>query len=122
MVQTLMICQLDRRSVLLDLPPFSKRKADVKSSRNEVATSWAKNVSPLRKKPRIPFAEKTQVGDVPCYQLGLNISLVQIARRLEVCAIFGTFHSNLLQTSLETVIYSVKWFAHELVLLLRGKE
>ena len=62
MVQTLMICKLGRS--VLPNPP-SKRKADVKSSRNEAATSRAKDVSLLRKKPRIPSAEKTQVGAVP---------------------------------------------------------
>ncbi|KAI5345388.1 hypothetical protein L3X38_013265 [Prunus dulcis] len=41
------------------------RKADVKSSINEAATSRAKDVSPLRKKPRILSVEKSQVGDVP---------------------------------------------------------
>ncbi|CAL2257686.1 unnamed protein product [Prunus armeniaca] len=38
--------------------------ADVKSSRNEAANSLAKDASPLRKKPRIPSAEKTQVRAV----------------------------------------------------------
>ncbi|CAL2272003.1 unnamed protein product [Prunus armeniaca] len=33
----------------------------VKSSRNEATTSLVKDVTPLRKKPRIPYAEKTQV-------------------------------------------------------------
>ncbi|CAL2271062.1 unnamed protein product [Prunus armeniaca] len=88
----------------------SKRKADLKSSRNEAATSWAKDVSQLRKKPRIPSAEKTKVGVVPCHQLGLNISLMHIARRLVVGAIFWMFHSSLLQTSLETMIYTMNWF------------
>ncbi|CAL2245957.1 unnamed protein product [Prunus armeniaca] len=46
-------------SILPDSP--SKKKVDVKSSRNEAANSLAKDVSPLRKKPRIPYAEKTQV-------------------------------------------------------------
>ncbi|CAL8157427.1 unnamed protein product [Prunus armeniaca] len=63
MVQTWMICWLDRRSVLLDSP--SKRKADVKYSRNEVATSLAKDASPLGKTPRIPSVEKTQLRAVP---------------------------------------------------------
>ncbi|CAL9005268.1 unnamed protein product, partial [Prunus brigantina] len=58
-----MICQLSRRSVMPDSP--SKRKADVKSLRNEAATSLARDASPLRKKPRISSAEKTQVRDVP---------------------------------------------------------
>ncbi|KAL6280195.1 hypothetical protein ACE6H2_017076 [Prunus campanulata] len=37
------------------------RKVDVKSSRNEATTSRVKDVSPLMKRPRIPFTEKTQV-------------------------------------------------------------
>ncbi|CAL8089062.1 unnamed protein product [Prunus armeniaca] len=110
MVQTLMTCWLGRRSV------------DVKSSRYEATTSLAKDVFPLRKKPRIPSIEKTQVGAVPHHQLGLNISFVQIARRLAVGAIFVMFHSSLMQTSSEIMIYSVKWFVDELVHLLRGKE
>ncbi|CAL8993091.1 unnamed protein product, partial [Prunus brigantina] len=85
-------------------------------------TSLAKDVPPLRKKPRIPSAKKTQVGVVPHHQLRLNISLVHIARRLVVGAIFVMFHSSLMQTSLEIMIYSVKWFVDELVHLLRGKE
>ncbi|CAL8160715.1 unnamed protein product [Prunus armeniaca] len=36
-----------------------------KSSRDKVTFSQAKNVSPLRKKPKLPYAEKTQVGYVP---------------------------------------------------------
>ncbi|CAL2229328.1 unnamed protein product [Prunus armeniaca] len=63
MVKTLMICRLGRRSILSNSP--SKRKADVNSSRNEAATSLAKDASPLRKKPMIPSAEKTQVRAAP---------------------------------------------------------
>ncbi|KAI5327028.1 hypothetical protein L3X38_026424 [Prunus dulcis] len=52
--------------------PPSKRKADIKSSKNETATSQSRDVSPLRKKQRLPYvvikssstevssAEKTQ--------------------------------------------------------------
>ncbi|CAL2247521.1 unnamed protein product [Prunus armeniaca] len=50
------------KSVLPDYP--SKRKVDVKSLRNEAANSLAKDASPLRKKPRIPYAEKTKVRAV----------------------------------------------------------
>ncbi|CAL8169250.1 unnamed protein product [Prunus armeniaca] len=45
--------------------PFKKEGRYVKSSRNEATTSLVKDVTPLRKKPRIPYAEKTQVRDVP---------------------------------------------------------
>ena len=45
-------------------PPL-KRKADVKSSRTPATSLWTRNVSPLRKKPRLPSAEKTQVGAIP---------------------------------------------------------
>ena len=45
--------------------PPPKRKADVKSSRTPATSLRARNVSPLRKKPRLPFAEKTQVGAIP---------------------------------------------------------
>ncbi|CAL2239307.1 unnamed protein product [Prunus armeniaca] len=62
MVQTWMICWLGKRSVLPDSP--SKRKADVKSSRNEAVNSLEKYVSSLRKKPRIPSVKKTQVRAV----------------------------------------------------------
>ncbi|CAL8083190.1 unnamed protein product [Prunus armeniaca] len=44
-------------------PP--KRKAATKSSRGEATSSHAKNGSPPRKKPRLPSAEKTQVGSAP---------------------------------------------------------
>ncbi|CAL9025009.1 unnamed protein product [Prunus brigantina] len=40
-------------------------EADVKSSRTQATFSWARNASPLRKKSKLPFAEKTQVGAVP---------------------------------------------------------
>ncbi|CAL2247722.1 unnamed protein product [Prunus armeniaca] len=63
MVRTLMICLLHKRMALLNPP--SKSKADVKSSRTQAISSRARNVSPLRKKPRLPSAEKTQVGAVP---------------------------------------------------------
>ncbi|CAL2266809.1 unnamed protein product [Prunus armeniaca] len=59
---TWMICWLGKMSILPDSP--SKKKVDVKSSRNEAANSLAEDVSPLRKKPRIPYAEKTQVRAV----------------------------------------------------------
>ncbi|CAL8166217.1 unnamed protein product [Prunus armeniaca] len=59
---TWMICWLGKMSILPDSP--SKKKVDVKSSRNEAANSLAKDVSPLRKKLRIPYAEKTQVRAV----------------------------------------------------------
>ncbi|CAL9019379.1 unnamed protein product, partial [Prunus brigantina] len=42
-----------------------KRKVVAKSSRDEATTSQVENVSPLRKKPRFPSAEKTQVGSAP---------------------------------------------------------
>ncbi|KAL6293446.1 hypothetical protein ACE6H2_001588 [Prunus campanulata] len=45
------------------LPPA--QDADVKSLRNRVATSWANDVSPLRKKLMLPYTEKIQVGAVP---------------------------------------------------------
>ncbi|CAL8169023.1 unnamed protein product [Prunus armeniaca] len=45
--------------------PPSKRKAEVKSPRTQATSSRARNVSPLRKKPKLPSAEKTQVGVVP---------------------------------------------------------
>ncbi|BBG93957.1 Protein kinase family protein with leucine-rich repeat domain, partial [Prunus dulcis] len=54
-VLTLMICLADRND----------RKAAAKSSRGEATSSHAKDGSPSRKKPRLPFAEKTQVGSVP---------------------------------------------------------
>ncbi|CAL9005313.1 unnamed protein product, partial [Prunus brigantina] len=63
MVHILVICLSDRRSVLPDSP--SKRKADVKSLRNEAATSLARDASPLRKKPSISSTKKTQVRAVP---------------------------------------------------------
>ncbi|CAL8174062.1 unnamed protein product [Prunus armeniaca] len=44
-------------------PP--KRKAVGKSSRGEATSSHTKNRSPSRKKPRLPSAEKTQVGYAP---------------------------------------------------------
>ena len=44
---------------------LSKRKAVAKSSRGEATSSHAKDGSPLRKKPRPPSAEKTQVGSAP---------------------------------------------------------
>ncbi|CAL8175718.1 unnamed protein product [Prunus armeniaca] len=44
---------------------LSKRKVAAKSSRGEATPSNAKNGSPSRKKPRLPFAEKTQVGSTP---------------------------------------------------------
>ncbi|CAL8154981.1 unnamed protein product [Prunus armeniaca] len=44
-------------------PP--KRKAASKSSRGEATSSHAKNGSPSRKKPRLPSAEKAQVGSAP---------------------------------------------------------
>ncbi|CAL9025443.1 unnamed protein product [Prunus brigantina] len=44
---------------------LSKRKAAAKSSRGETTPSNAKNGSPSKKKPRLPFAEKTQVGTAP---------------------------------------------------------
>ncbi|CAL8114443.1 unnamed protein product [Prunus armeniaca] len=44
-------------------PP--KRKAASKSSRGEATSSHAKNGSPSRKKPRLPSAEKAQVGSTP---------------------------------------------------------
>ncbi|CAL2259780.1 unnamed protein product [Prunus armeniaca] len=44
---------------------LSKRKVAAKSSRGEATPSNAKNGSPSRKKPRLPFAEKTQVGSAP---------------------------------------------------------
>ncbi|CAL2257061.1 unnamed protein product [Prunus armeniaca] len=44
-------------------PP--KRKAAAKSSRGEATSSHEKNGSPSRKKPRLPSAEKTQVGYAP---------------------------------------------------------
>ena len=62
-VRTLMICLLNRMSALLNPPP--KRKVDVKSSRTPATSLRARNVSPLRKKPRFPSAEKTQVGAIP---------------------------------------------------------
>ncbi|CAL9010517.1 unnamed protein product, partial [Prunus brigantina] len=44
-------------------PP--KRKAAAKSSRDEATPSQVENVSLLRKKPRFPSAEKTQVRSAP---------------------------------------------------------
>ncbi|CAL2247869.1 unnamed protein product [Prunus armeniaca] len=40
-------------------------KAEVKSPRTQATSSRARNVSPLRKKPKLPSAEKIQVGVVP---------------------------------------------------------
>ncbi|BBG93495.1 hypothetical protein Prudu_001524, partial [Prunus dulcis] len=40
-------------------------KAAAKSSRGEATSSHAKDGSPSRKKPRLPSAEKTQVGSAP---------------------------------------------------------
>ncbi|CAL8115589.1 unnamed protein product [Prunus armeniaca] len=45
--------------------PPSKRKVEVKSPRTQATSSRARNVSPLRKKPKLPSAEKIQVGVVP---------------------------------------------------------
>ncbi|KAI5335977.1 hypothetical protein L3X38_026111 [Prunus dulcis] len=50
MVRTLMIYLLNRMSAFAEPPP--KRKADVKSSRTPATSLRARNVSPLRKKPR----------------------------------------------------------------------
>ncbi|CAL8169024.1 unnamed protein product [Prunus armeniaca] len=44
--------------------PPQKRKAEVKSPRTQATSSRARNVSPLRKKPKLPSAEKIQVGVV----------------------------------------------------------
>ncbi|BBN70567.1 hypothetical protein Prudu_1504S000300, partial [Prunus dulcis] len=44
---------------------LSKRKAAAKSSRGEAISLHAKDGSPSRKKPRLPFTEKTQVGSSP---------------------------------------------------------
>ncbi|BBH09002.1 Protein kinase family protein with leucine-rich repeat domain, partial [Prunus dulcis] len=44
---------------------LSKRKAAAKSSRGEATFSHTKNGSPSRKKPKLPSAEKTQVGFAP---------------------------------------------------------
>ncbi|XP_021810958.1 uncharacterized protein LOC110754223 [Prunus avium] len=44
-------------------PP--KRKAAAKSSRDEATHSQAENVSPLRKKPRFPYTDKTPMGSTP---------------------------------------------------------
>ncbi|BBG97113.1 hypothetical protein Prudu_006131, partial [Prunus dulcis] len=44
---------------------LSKRKAAAKYSRGEATSSHVKDGSSLRKKPRLPSAEKTQVGSVP---------------------------------------------------------
>ncbi|CAL2271554.1 unnamed protein product [Prunus armeniaca] len=44
--------------------PQSKRKVEVKSPRTQATSSRARNVSPLRKKPKLPSAEKIQVGVV----------------------------------------------------------
>ncbi|CAL2271736.1 unnamed protein product [Prunus armeniaca] len=85
--------------------PPSKRKADVKSSRTQANSSRARNTSPLRKKPKLLSAEKTQ-----------------IARRLAVWATLGMFPLSLLLMSLEIMICSVKKSMHDLVHLLRGKE
>ncbi|CAL9012002.1 unnamed protein product, partial [Prunus brigantina] len=40
-------------------------KAEVKSPRTQATSSRARNLSPLRKKPKLPSAEKIQVGVVP---------------------------------------------------------
>ncbi|CAL8094058.1 unnamed protein product [Prunus armeniaca] len=40
-------------------------KAEVRSPRTQATSSRARNVSPLRKKPKLPSAEKIQVGVVP---------------------------------------------------------
>ncbi|CAL9018639.1 unnamed protein product, partial [Prunus brigantina] len=74
MVQTLMIYLLDRRSIMLNL----HKKG---SLRDEATSSRAKNMSPLRKKPKLPSIEKTQVGVSPRHLPGLNIPLVQIPGR-----------------------------------------
>ncbi|KAI5323419.1 hypothetical protein L3X38_032491 [Prunus dulcis] len=63
-----LVCERERVMTAKDecsARPLSKRKADVKSSRNEAATSRAKDLSSLTKKPRIPSAKKTQVGAIP---------------------------------------------------------
>ncbi|CAL9024579.1 unnamed protein product [Prunus brigantina] len=44
---------------------LTKRKAAAKSSRGEATSSHSKHGSPSRKKPKLPFAEKTQVGSTP---------------------------------------------------------
>ncbi|CAL2247572.1 unnamed protein product [Prunus armeniaca] len=41
------------------------RKADVKSSRNKATSSRARNVSPSRKKPKLPDVENIRVGTGP---------------------------------------------------------
>ncbi|KAI5313611.1 hypothetical protein L3X38_042787 [Prunus dulcis] len=47
------------------LTSLKKDGRHVKSSRNEATTLLAKDVTSLRKKPSIPFVEKSQVGAVP---------------------------------------------------------
>ncbi|CAL8162666.1 unnamed protein product [Prunus armeniaca] len=88
-------------------------KADVKSSRNEAATSLAKDVSSLRKKTRIPSAEKTQVGVVPLSSARVKHLVGADNKKI------GSMR-NIRDVPLKPC--SVKWFAHELVYLLRGQE
>ncbi|CAL2265692.1 unnamed protein product [Prunus armeniaca] len=80
---------------------------------NEAATSLAKDLSSLRKKTRIPFAEKTQVGVVPLSSARVK-HLVGADNKKIGCM------RNIRDVPLKPC--SVKWFAHELVHLLRGKE
>lgn len=84
---------------------------DVKSPRDKAVTSRARDVSPLRKKPRLHYVvtkssskkvssvEKTRVGTAPSSSAKVKHLMAQIARRLAVCEMFGTFRSSLLLTS-----------------------
>lgn len=132
MVQTLIICLLERRSVLPNPP--SNRKDDVKSSRHKAATSRARDVSSLRKKPRlfsivakssskkVSIAKKTPVGTVPLSSARVKHLVGAESKKVELCEMFGTFRSSLLPTSSEIVICPVKRSAPEPVHLLKGKE
>ncbi|CAL9004915.1 unnamed protein product [Prunus brigantina] len=51
--------------VMVHLFPSHIATAEVKSPRTQATSSQARNVFPLRKKPKLPSAEKIQVGVVP---------------------------------------------------------
>ncbi|CAL2239634.1 unnamed protein product [Prunus armeniaca] len=75
-----------------------------------------------RKKPRIPSAEKTQVGVVPSSSARVKHLVGADNKKIGGIRNIRDAPLKLLQISLDTVICSVKWFTHELFHLLRGKE
>ena len=88
--------------------PPPKRKADVKSSRTPATSLRARNVSPLRKKPRLPSAEKTQVGAIPASSARVKHLVGADSKKIGGMRNIRMFPLSLLLMSLEIVICSVK--------------